>query len=361
MQRPSVCLVVGTRPQLIKAAQLVEAHRGDDHGYDLSVVDTGQHYDANLASSVTTGLEDRQILEPRADDRGRVGLDVMISVLERHLRAKEPDHVLTIGDTNSTLATTLAATELEIGLTHIEAGLRSGDRGMPEERNRIVADHLSDLLLAPSESALRNLDSEGLTNRSTFTGDLSYDRLLAVSCGSKFSPRERWGDPAVLLTLHRPSNLSAQRLVWITELVRFIASRARVLFPIHPRTASVLGPNLAEAPGLQLVEPLTHSATLEAIASADLVVTDSGGIQREAFWLSRRCLTLRDQTEWLETLEGGRNSLLMADTWETQILDALAEPPLPPPPPCYGSGQAAQEILTSVNRHLFPEGIRNRG
>ena len=352
MHRPSVSFVVGTRPQLIKASQLLEAHRVDDHGFDLAVVDTGQHYDANLSSSVTTGLADRQILEPHADNRGRVGLDTMLSVLQHHLRTEEPDHVLTIGDTNSTLATTLAATELEIGLTHIEAGLRSGDRGMPEERNRIVADHLSDLLLAPSESALRNLASEGLTSRTTFTGDLSYDRLLAVSHGSNFRPRERWGEPAVLLTLHRPSNLSTQRLLWVTEVVKFITSRAHVLFPIHPRTASVLGPTLSEAPGIQLVEPLTHSATLEAIASADLVVTDSGGIQREAFWLSRRCLTIRDQTEWLETLEGGRNRLLAADTWETQILDALAGPPLPPPPPFYGSGRAAQEILTSVKRHL---------
>ena len=354
MNPPLACLVVGTRPQLIKAGQLQSAHIRRGSAFNLHVIDTGQHYDEALASASSTGLTDRTALHLQHDEVGRVTIDKMIDGIWRTLSASSPSHVATIGDTNTTLAATLAATDLGIGVTHIEAGLRSGDRTMPEERNRLVADHLSDHLLAPSQTAVENLKRENLGARTVHTGDLSLDRMLEIVNDSSFVPKDRWGSPSVFMTVHRVSNLSGERFSWILEVINFLAERSRIVLPAHPRLVAQLESRTKGISNLSLVAPLSHSETLSHLASSDLVVTDSGGIQREAFWLARKCVTLRDETEWIETLSDERNTLITPVSWQRQLERCLESSRLPPAPNVYGDGSAADRILEQLERNVAP-------
>lgn len=352
MNRAQICLIVGTRPQLIKASQLQYAHTRRNQTFDLHIIDTGQHYDAALSSSSSTGLTSRTLLGVQPDERGRVVVEKLTDSVRTALSTAKPNHVVTIGDTNTTLAATLAATDLDFSVTHIEAGLRSGDRAMPEERNRIVADHLSDHLLAPSQTAVENLSRENLISRTIHTGDLSLDRMLTIVRDRSFVAMEPWGKPSVFMTVHRVSNLTGERFEWVLEVIEFLAKHSQIILPAHPRLAVKLKSRVRGISRLSVVEPMSHAETLAHLSSADLVVTDSGGIQREAFWLSRRCVTLRDETEWTETLMDNRNVLLTNDSWREDLLRSLEKSALGPAPDVYGDGQAAEKILDQLELNL---------
>lgn len=346
-------MIVGTRPQLIKASQLESARKRRDDTFQLEIIDSGQHYDEALASSSSTGLLSRVALNTRPSVGGGVLAEDMMRSIRKKLSELRPLHVVTIGDTNTTLAATIAATDLDIGVSHIEAGLRSGDRSMPEERNRLVADHLSDHLLAPSLTAVANLERENLAERTMFTGDLSFDRMLAITNDSSFVAARPWGSPSVFVTVHRVANLSGPRFDWVVRVIKFLSERSQVVLPVHPRLAASLDARLTDLKNLALVDPFSHVETLAHLASADLVVTDSGGIQREAFWLNRRCATLRDETEWIETLVDGRNTLLRPESWRERLQRCLESTPLGPPPSVFGDGRAAERILDHLEFNLI--------
>ena len=307
--------VVGTRPQLIKAAALLSALRGR---HDEIFVDTGQHYDEAMAGAFFSELG-----LPRPDYSLGIGggsqseqTGRMLPAIETVLVREQPDAVLVYGDTNSTLAGALAAAKLVTPVAHVEAGLRSFDRRMPEEINRVVADHLSRWLFAPTPTAVANLAAEGIVAGVTLVGDLMQD--LAARVGAEIR------DPAALeatglgvrpgrylfATVHRAENRNPAAIAaWIAVLASVAAPDRPVVLALHPGTRAALeAAGLAVPDAVRIVDPLGYRTTLALQLHAAAVLTDSGGVQREAAWLGVPCLVLRDRTEWLEAVEssGGR-------------------------------------------------------
>jgi UDP-N-acetylglucosamine 2-epimerase len=326
--------VVGTRPQLIKAAALLPALRSR---HDEIFVDTGQHYDEAMAGSFFAELG-----LPRPDHSLGIGggsqaeqAGRMLPAVEAVLVAERPDAVLIYGDTNSTLAGALAAAKLGVPVAHVEAGLRSFDRGMPEEINRIVADHLSNWLFAPTPTAVANLAREGIVDGVTLVGDVMQDLAARVAAEVR--------DPDALAatglglapggylfaTIHRAENRTAPAIAAWTALVGEIASADRpVVLALHPGTRAALDTSgEVLPPTVRIVEPQGYRTTLTLQLHAAAVLTDSGGVQREAAWLGVPCLILRSTTEWVEAVEesGGRMVVVGLDRDRARaVLEELA-------------------------------------
>lgn len=328
--------VVGARPQFVKLAPVCRAVDAHNHAsaqrLEHLVVHTGQHYDPELSDIFFDELE-----IPRPDVNLEVGsgshgqqTGQMLASFEHKLLALRPDAVMVYGDTNSTLAGALAAVKLHIPVAHVEAGLRSFNRMMPEEINRIATDHVSDLLFAPTETAMRLLDREGLGQRAILTGDVGLDAVLFNR--SRAQDRSqilrqlnlRPGAYAVM-TVHRAENTERDKL---TSLLGWLGGAASedmpIVTPIHPRTAGLLPPDALEVnpfPGIRLIKPVGFLDMLQLVQNARMVLTDSGGLQKEAYFLGTPCITLREQTEWTETVEAGANLLTGFD--RARILDSI--------------------------------------
>ncbi|HWE63289.1 MAG TPA: UDP-N-acetylglucosamine 2-epimerase (non-hydrolyzing) [Chloroflexota bacterium] len=357
-----VLSVVGARPQFVKAAAVSRVLR---QAHTEVLVHTGQHYDDALS-----GVFFRQLALPRPDIHLGVGSGshaeqtaAMLVALERVLLAERPHWVLVYGDTNSTLAGALAAAKLGARLAHVEAGLRSFNRSMPEEHNRVVTDHLADLLLCPTETAMQHLRREGLHERAHLVGDVMVD-ILHLS-----APHARWEDwlaqqagatrrgPEIrpgayaLLTVHRAGNTDdPARLSRILEAVGRL--ELPVLFPAHPRAVkAVEAAGLPLPPNLWRCEPAPYFAMLGLQRDARVILTDSGGMQKEAYVLGVPCVTLRAETEWPETLQGGWNMLVDADP--ALIAEAAARPwPATDRGTPFGDGQAAEAVVATLERAL---------
>jgi UDP-N-acetylglucosamine 2-epimerase len=293
----------------------------------------------------------------------------MLEALEAAMVERRPAMVLTYGDTNSTLAATLAAAKLHVPVAHIEAGLRSFNRRMPEEANRLVADHLSDLLFAPTPEAMRNLAREALADRARQVGDVMLDamRAFAPVALERSCVHDRLGvkpGEYLVATLHRAENTPAERLAPLLAALAEAGTPARpVIMPLHPRTANVVkdaGLALPAGPGLRAIEPLGYLDMVALVARARIVLTDSGGLQKEAFFLGRPCVTLREETEWRETVTGGGN--IVAGTVASKIGDAVAnwEARLAREnldftaviSQAFGDGQASRRIVADVIAHV---------
>lgn len=368
-----VLTVVGARPQFVKAAA-VTSHLAARSGVRHTLVHTGQHYDAELSERFFAELE----LPPPDVDLG-VGsaphgaqTGAMLAGLEEVLRERRPDVVLVYGDTNSTLAGALAAVKLHLAVAHVEAGLRSYNRRMPEEINRVLTDHAADLLFAPHERARRTLLDEGIgEHRIEVVGDVMYDAALrfrqrAEEAGGGFRAPElreldlEAGGYAVA-TVHRAENTDDEgRLAAVMDALGEVAARLPVVLPLHPRTAAALeaaGGGGEAAPGLHLVAPVGYRDMARLQSAARLVVTDSGGVQKEAFFHRVPCVTLRDETEWVELLEAGWNRLASPSRGREHLVATIAEAlaaPLPPEPeePLYGDGRAGARICDRLLRPL---------
>jgi UDP-N-acetylglucosamine 2-epimerase (non-hydrolysing) len=347
-----VLSIVGARPQFVKAAAVSRRLR-EDHRETL--VHTGQHYDRALSGVFFDELE---IPEPDHDlgvgsaSHAEQTAEMMVRI-ERLIDDAAPDVVLVYGDTNSTLAGALATAKTETPLAHVEAGLRSGDFSMPEEVNRVLTDHASDFLFAPTDAARRQLEREGLTEGVSVPGDVMYDTLLAV--------RDRLGmvdavdvpDEFVLATVHRAANTDdRERLVGILDGLE--RCQPPVVFPAHPRTVEALREyDLWEraTDALQLIDPVGYPSFVTLVERARCVATDSGGVQKEAFYLDTPCVTLRDRTEWTETAQAGWNTLVGADA--EQIRSAIRSAgDLPAKPDLYGNGTAASRIVDTLEREV---------
>ncbi len=311
--------VVGARPQFVKLAPISRAFKEHD-SVRHTIIHTGQHYDDNMSSVFFDELE-----IPRPD----VNLDIgstshavqtgrMMEQLESWFQLHSPDVVVVYGDTNSTLAACLAAAKIHIPVVHIEAGLRSFNRSMPEEINRVATDHCSDRLYAPTPAGMVNLKAENLASRAVFCGDVMRDAVehsvrLAESSEGKLPQYE--GDFG-LLTLHRPSNTEVNVLVPLLKALDELAqSTMPLVFPVHPRTRNILkAEKLLLSDAIKLVEPLPYLEMLMTVKKARVVLTDSGGLQKEAAFLGTQCITLREETEWTETIDLGVNRLVGADS-----------------------------------------------
>lgn len=352
-----VMTVVGARPQFIKLAPLSRALRAA--GHRETIVHTGQHYDEEMS--------DRFFAElgiPAPDVNLHVGSGThgamtahALEGIEAEILARKPGVVVVFGDTNSTLAGALAAVKLHVPTAHVEAGLRSFDRTMPEEINRIIADHTCDLLLAPNDVARDNLRREGLSGRTEVVGDIMVDALLWARDRSPGAAATltRLGIDATsycLLTVHRAANTDDPAR--LAAILGGLAGAQTVVFPVHPRTRAAMAVQRVSAPeNVVLVPPLGYLDTIALAAEATAVVTDSGGLQKEAYLLETPCVTLRENTEWVETVEAGWNVLTGADS--TAIAGAVAAPPRGASHPAvYGDGQSAARIVASIERLAPP-------
>ena len=310
--------VVGARPQFVKLAPLASAFDTMDDVEHL-VVHSGQHYDDAMSEVFF-----RELGLPVPDVNLQAGSGshaeqtaTMIVGFEKYFAAESFDAVLVYGDTNTTLAATLAACKLNIRIAHVEAGLRSFNKRMPEEVNRIVTDHCSDRLYAPTQVAIDNLASENLANSAVLAGDVmldAVDRFAAVAAvrSDVLQRLSLTGERFAALTIHRAENTTPARLPSVIAALRQLAQdQVPVIFPAHPRTAAVMETLALQMPsGITVLEPLAYLDNLALLDAAALVMTDSGGVQKEAAFLGTPCLTLRAETEWPETIASGANRLV---------------------------------------------------
>ena len=346
-----VVSVVGARPQFIKAAAVSGALRKN---HTEVLVHTGQHYDANMSAVF---FEELGIPSPDVNlgvGSGPHGeqTGAMLTGIEKVLQTERPDWVLVYGDTNSTLAGALAAAKLHIQVAHVEAGLRSYNRAMPEEVNRVVTDHLSAALFCPSQTAVDNLAAEGITRGVHLVGDVMAEALAfgAERARGRSNVLERLGlaeGKYLLATVHRAENTDdAGRLRNI--LRAFDTLDEPVVFPAHPRTRSAIeASGYPPAPHVVVIEPVGYLDMVMLEQSARMILTDSGGIQKEAYWLGIPCVTLRDETEWVETVRAGWNILVGADCERIlQGVRAFAPPTVRPP--LYGDREVSQRVARAL-------------
>ena len=332
-----VLSVVGNRPQFIKSAPLTLALRAA--GIDETVLHTGQHWDPEMSQIFFDELaipEPAHRLDLRTND-----IDAMTPAIADVVREQRPDWVLVFGDTNSTVAGARAAVDIRIA--HVEAGLRSFDLSMPEERNRIEVDRVATLLLCPDERSAAQLASEAVPGRADVVGDVMADatRIFAPIARRRTSTRD---DGYSALTIHRQANTEPDRL---REIAGALGDAGRrFVFPVHPRTRHALDANGIDLPAnVEAVEPLGYLEMLALVEGADVVVTDSGGLQKEAYWLRVPCVTLRPNTEWVDTVAAGANALVEPG----ELPAALAAARFPQDaPPLYGDGHAAERIAAAL-------------
>ncbi len=361
-QTKKIVTIVGARPQFIKCAVLSKELRKK---HDEVIVHTGQHYDKDMSDVF---FEELSI--PYPDYNLKVGSGLqgkqtgdMLSSIEQVLLKEEPDLVVVYGDTNSTVAGALAASKLHIRIAHVEAGLRSYDKTMPEEINRIVTDHISDLLFAPTINAANILTKEGLTDGIYVVGDVMVDSILTnldiARRRSGILEKLGVGDRGYLVaTIHRQSN--TDHISNLMNIIKALSeSKRKVVFPMHPRTRNCLIANsmLDKLPSnLIVTEPLGYLDMLRIMSAAEKIVTDSGGIQKEAYVMRVPCITVRDSTEWIETVQDGWNVLVGNDS--LKLLDEIYHfSPYGARSNPYGEGDACAKIAAIIDGNVCEERI----
>jgi UDP-GlcNAc3NAcA epimerase len=345
--------VVGNRPQFVKSAPLSVALR--DRGIEEIVLHTGQHYDPELSQVF---FDELGLPEPRYRlDLHTADTALMRAGVRKAIAAEDPDVVLVFGDTNSTLAGALAANDTGVRQAHVEAGLRSGDLAMPEERNRIEVDRLAAILFAPDEHAAETLAAEGVPGRRVVVGDVMLDatlRLASVAARRSHVLDALDLEPRayVVTTVHRAANAVPERLGRILDGLS--RGDEPVVFPVHPRTRKVLDDAKLEAPpNVRLLRPLGYLDFTALASQARVIATDSGGLQKEAYWHGVPCVTLRETTEWTETVDVNANFLVGDDP--DAIAGAVAGARMPGKrPQLYGDGHASERIARSLLGSLSP-------
>jgi UDP-GlcNAc3NAcA epimerase len=353
-----ICTVLGARPQFIKAAMVSRALKSQ---FNEVIIHTGQHYDENMSSVF---FDEMQIPQPKYNLGIKSVLHgkmtgMMMEGIEEIILKEKPDALLVFGDTNSTLAGALAAAKLHIKIVHVEAGIRSYNMYMAEEVNRILTDRISNLLCCPTENAVNNLKGEGFDNfkcNYLNTGDVMKDAVLHYSrmASEKSSViRDYKLDDYILCTLHRAENTNdPQRLSTIVDALNEIHTFSRIILPLHPRTKKTI-----EALGLKIkfdaIPPQGYFNMLELLKNCKLVITDSGGLQKEAYFVQRPCVTLRDETEWPELVELEANRLAGAKK-ETIInsVKEMMDKKIPGGLTIYGDGHASAKVADAMKKYL---------
>jgi UDP-GlcNAc3NAcA epimerase len=354
-----VLTVIGARPQFIKAATVSRELKKS--GLNEIIIHTGQHFDHNMSQVFFDEMAiptPHYNLEISSLSHGAM-TGRMMEKIEEILLKEKPDYVLVYGDTNSTLAGALSAVKLHIPVAHVEAGLRSFEMKMPEEVNRIITDRISQILFCPTYTAIQNLENEGYKNSDAeiiLSGDVMYDAVLFYkhkikTHSSVIQKQKLEGKPFVLATIHRAENTNDPvRLKEICDALNEINREVNVILPLHPRTKSFLQ---AQSLDLQatIIDPVGYFDMLALLERCSLVMTDSGGLQKEAYFFEKYCLTLRDQTEWIELVEAKANSLVGAD--KRKILEEFSKNinlKISSQQSLYGNGDAARIISEKIQR-----------
>ena len=350
-----ILTIIGARPQFIKAAVLSRYIKNNPHlGVTETIVHTGQHYDQNMSDIFFTEMDIPQPdynLHIGSGSHGKM-TGLMLEKIEELLLELKPDAVLVYGDTNSTLAGALAASKLHIPVAHVEAGLRSYMMVMPEEQNRRLTDHLATWLFCPTDTAIENLKKEGIVSTDGVsspdnkvvckTGDIMYDASLYYR---QKNISLQMSDNFILLTIHRAENTDDPiRLKHIVDAVNSLSEK-RFVFPVHPRTKKILAEHgLHFGNHVMLIDPVGYLEMLKYEEACSAVLTDSGGVQKEAFFFQKPCITMRDTTEWVELVTSGWNTLTGADT--EKIISAIRGIYVPTDyPQLYGDGHTAEKIV----------------
>jgi len=352
-----ILTVIGARPQFIKCAPVSKVIR---KYFKEVLVHTGQHYDYEMSRAF---FEELKIPEP--DFNLGIGSDShsaqtakMLIALERVVEKIKPDLVMVYGDTNSTLAGSLVASKFLIPLAHVEAGLRSFNRNMPEEINRVCSDRISDILFCPTKTAKKNLEIEGIKKNVFLVGDVMKDLIVHTIKSKKFKGRilentSLRKEPFCYLTIHRQENTDdAARLKKIFILIGNV--KYKVIFPLHPRTRRQINKNKIKMPdNVCIAKPISYFESLAFQMNAEFVITDSGGIQKEAYILGTPCITIRDETEWSETLKNGFNKLAGIDTKKfLSAIDECITLKLKPNINLFGHGDASEKITKIIRKYL---------
>ena len=348
MSRARIISVLGARPQFIKAGAVSRA-LAEHPALDEAIVHTGQHFDAEMSGDFFRELDipaPTHNLGIRGGGHG-VMTGRMLQALEPILHAERPDAVLVYGDTNSTLAGALAASKLHIPVAHVEAGLRSFNRGMPEEINRVLSDHASTVLYCPTSAAVKNLAREGITAGVEYVGDVMYDATLYAAVRAREESRilerlELADGSFAVATAHRAENTDdAVRLAQVIGYLRQRARSRKIVLPLHPRTRAAIARSELSLDGLTVIPPCRYLDMHRLLQGATAVYTDSGGLQKEAYFHRVPCVTLRSETEWVETVENGWNRLWQVPDYRPRR--EIAE---------YGDGAAAHGIAAHLNDWL---------
>jgi len=341
--------VIGARPQFIKHAPLQLQLQKYFHSLTLH---TGQHYDSKMSNVFFDELNIPApdfLLDIAGNKLQGAQTAVMLTEIEKILIAENPAAVIVYGDTNSTLAATLAAVKMHIPVVHVEAGLRSYNRHMPEEINRIISDEFAELLFCPTTAAIENLKKEGIVHDGIILcGDVMYDMIKLIEPKTK----RLFDEPYFFATIHRPYNTDdAGRLLEILNTLNQLSQK--VVFPIHPRTLARLesyGMNKADFSNINFIEPVGYIESVSYQKYSTCIITDSGGMQKEAYMLQKKCITVRSETEWGETLQNGWNKLVFDNIKD--ILQCIDEKPGEYIAGIYGDGNAAADIAETIFRKL---------
>ena len=348
--------VLGARPQFVKAG-VVSSAIAETQGLTEALVHTGQHYDANMSDVFFQEFGLPAPAHHLGIGSGSHGAQTgqMLIDLEKVVLDEAPDGLMVYGDTNSTLAGALVAAKLNLPLIHVEAGLRSFNRAMPEEINRIVTDAVSTLLLPPTQVAADHLTREGVpAEKIEVTGDVMYDAVLRASAAA--GPPDREG-PYYAATIHRAENTDdPEKLAWILDVLSALAQDMPVVLPLHPRTKATLertGMN-DRASALTLIEPVGYAEMMRLVGGATAVLTDSGGLQKEAFFLGKPVHIFRTETEWVELIDTGWAGLLPPGSDRDTAIASIRKRGGTPGGECtaYGDGKAALKVVDAVVRHL---------
>ena len=345
MNRTTILTVVGARPQFIKAAAVSRVIRASVDFREV-LVHTGQHFDPMMSDVFFRELDipapDHNFAIHGGGHGSMTGR--MLEAVEEVILINKPDWVMVYGDTNSTLAGALAAAKLHVPIIHVEAGLRSFNRRMPEEVNRVLTDHVSTLLLSPTRAGIDNLAREGIVKGAYHVGDVMYDAMIHASAQARANSRItddlRLQDGAyVLATIHRAENTDdTVRLAVIVAAILQQAEGRSIVLPIHPRTRQALDRTGIDIGSIRIIDPVGYIDMVRLLAGAALVMTDSGGLQKEAYFSRCPCVTLRHETEWVETIEHGWNRLWTAQNWRLPRTDISD----------YGVGDAAERVLATI-------------
>ena len=339
-----ILTIIGARPQFIKASPISSAIKRE-HINEV-IVNTGQHYDFNMSDIFFKDLDipkAKYNLKIGSNSHGKQTGDLLI-VLEKIITTEKPNAVIVYGDTNSTLGGAIATSKLNIPLIHIEAGLRSFNKNMPEEINRVITDHVSDLLFCPSNHSKELLSREGIVKGTHIVGDVMFDifnekkkKIIEPSITSK---------EFALLTMHRAENTSIENLhIRLSQLQKL---DIQIQYPIHPRTKKIIKSNNITTPNnIKIIEPLGYMELLNLASASQFIITDSGGLQKEAMWLKKHCITIREETEWIETINQGVNKLIKLDNsidFPNLNTGNFANP--------YGDGNASIKIVKIISSYL---------
>jgi UDP-GlcNAc3NAcA epimerase len=352
-----ILTIIGARPQFVKASAVSRAIKGFE-GVDEIIIHTGQHFDANMSKVF---FDEMHIPEPQYNlninglSHGAM-TGQMVEKIEEILLFERPDWVLVYGDTNSTLAGALAATKLHIKIAHIEAGLRSFNMNMPEEINRVLTDRISDILFCPTSAALNNLSKEGYPNTASTgskqimlnIGDVMQDSALYYK-DFAIRPDIELSDDYILTTIHRAENTdNKENLTGILNALNHLAKTKQIVIPLHPRTKAVIDNGFHLDENILIIDPVGYLEMIFLIMNCSLVMTDSGGLQKEAFFFKKPCITLREETEWVELVDLKFNVLVGSN--EAEILKAFDKFDFNSDysHDLYGSGYASKNIISHL-------------